>query len=173
MTAFLSNEPEPTAGSWFRLYVTFRRRGLTKSVEIKLPIDDWMLLHPAFSLVAKLVWCLPFCALTTYLDAQSMICDILWLGDAIIYKKQIKKMIPGETSSFPTPPPLLKKVQNVLALERLMRWETNRSEQLCLRLNLCFLNKHHQHTNGLLSCTVFEQTCHNKWSHKDSVLSSM
>lgn len=34
MTALLSNEPEPAAGSWFRLYATCRRRANIKPDKI-------------------------------------------------------------------------------------------------------------------------------------------
>lgn len=49
MTAFLSNEPDPQlgVGSAFMLPTGEAILSLTKSAEIKVPIDDWVLLTPS------------------------------------------------------------------------------------------------------------------------------
>lgn len=53
-------------------------------------------------LVAKLIWFLPFPALTIHLGSQSVFCGLLGWADAIIGENPIKKMI-LVTTSFPAP----------------------------------------------------------------------
>lgn len=87
---------------------------LTKSVEIKLSIDDFWRSYTFFfflpPLVAKLIWFLPFPALAIHLGSQSVVCGLLGWADAIIGENPIKKMI-RVTTSF-----LLKMIQHLVAL---------------------------------------------------------
>lgn len=131
MIAFLSNEPEPTAGSWFRLYVTCRRRGDSQPDKIGGDkASHWWLdaVTPSLFFGGKTglvssILCLNYSfGFTIYdlLHSSVQWCNYLWKPD--------QENDPGETSPFPTPLPLLEKVQKVLALEWLMRRETNRCE---------------------------------------------
>lgn len=114
MTAFLSNEPEPTAGSWFRLYSTCRMSDNTQPDKISWDkATHWWLgvVTPnLFSggktgLVSSLS-CLNYSfGFPTYSLWPSLVGwrSYLWKPD--------QENDPGETSSFPAPLPPLKKVQ--------------------------------------------------------------
>lgn len=147
---------------------------LTKSVEIKLSIDDFWRSYTFFFFPP------PFGGKTDLVSSLSClsysfrfpICSLWpsWVGWCNYWWKPNQENDPSDNFLPSENDPTLSCTE---CLRSGGTTAQHKSELLCWRPRLHFLNRHDEYTNGLLNCSLFEQACGNKWGCNDSVLCSM